>query len=240
MKNKFKILFLSFFLLTSCSNGRTKSYENNFRKYQYGNDIFIEAKMDAYRNLNDVEKETEVIVLGKKIKQNPSTIQKNNGYVNGVYTISNFKIEKVFKGNFKPGDVVDVFESAGIDEETGKIYHIEGYELMEKDEKYLLFLRHSETDPWYMISGLKFGKISLSGKKSEFRIELEKADHYPEEFELEGKIREEGKVVNHYKYGEWKYYNENGKIDSIKAYQLSDSVDVRFPHCLFNKNEPCY
>jgi len=51
---------------------------------------------------------------------------------------------------------------------------------------------------------------------------------------------EEGKVVNHYKYGEWKYYNENGKIDSIKAYQLSDSVDVRFPHCLFNKNEPCY
>ena len=77
MKNKFKILFLSFILLTSCSNGRTKSYENNFRKYQYGNDIFIEAKMDAYRNLNDVEKETEVIVLGKKIKQNPSTIQKS-------------------------------------------------------------------------------------------------------------------------------------------------------------------
>ena len=240
MKNKFKILFLSFILLTSCSNGRTKSYENNFRKYQYGNDIFIEAKMDAYRNLNDVEKETEVIVLGKKIKQNPSTIQKNNGYVNGVYTISNFKIEKVFKGNFKPGDVIDVYESAGIDEETGKIYHIAGYELMEKDEEYLLFLRHSETDPWYMISGLKFGKISLSGKKSEFRIELEKADHYPEAFELEGKIREEGKVVDHYKYGEWKYYNENGKIDSIKAYQLSDSVDVRFPHCLFNKNEPCY
>ena len=191
MKNKFKILFLSFFLLTSCSNGRTKSYENNFRKNQYGNHIIADAKLDYYGNLNDVEKETEVIVLGKKIKQNPSTIQKNNGYVNGVYTISNFKIEKVIKGNFKVGDVIDVFESAGIDEETGKIYHIAGYEFMEKDEKYLLFLRHSETDPWYMISGLKFGKISLSGKKSEFRIELEKADHYPEEFEIEGKIREE-------------------------------------------------
>ena len=173
MKNKFKILFLSFILLTSCSNGRTKSYENNFRKNQYGNHIIADAKLDYYGNLDDVEKETEVIVLGKKIKQNPSTI------------------EKVFKGNFKPGDVIDVFESAGIDEETGKIYHIAGYELMEKDEEYLLFLRYSETDPWYMISGLKFGKISLSGKKSEFRIELEKADHYPESFELEGKIREE-------------------------------------------------
>ncbi|WP_459541320.1 hypothetical protein [Parvimonas micra] len=191
MKNKFKILFLSFILLTSCSNGKTKSYENNFRKNQYGNHIFIEAKLDAYRNLNDVEKETEVIVLGKKIKQNPSTIQKNNGYVNGVYTISNFKIEKVFKGNFKAGDIIVVFESAGIDEKTGKIYHIEGYELMEKDEKYLLFLRHSETDPWYMISGLKFGKISLSGKKGDLRLEMEKANEYLEEFENEDRIREE-------------------------------------------------
>ena len=191
MKNKFKILFLSFFLLTSCSNGRTKSYENNFRKNEYGNHVIADAKLDYYGNLNDVEKETEVIVLGKKIKQNPSTIQKNNGYVNGVYTISNFKIEKVFKGNFKPGDVIDVFESAGIDEETGKIYHIAGYELMEKDEEYLLFLRHSETDPWYMISGLKFGKISLSGKKGDLRLEMEKANEYLEEFENEDRIREE-------------------------------------------------
>ena len=191
MKNKFKILVIFCILLTSCSKGNVKETENTSEKNKFGNHIIAEAKMDSYRNLNDVEKETEVIVLGKKIKQNPSTIQKNNGYVNGVYTISNFKIEKVMKGNFKVGDVIDVFESAGIDEETGKIYHIAGYELMEKDEEYLLFLRHSETDPWYMISGLKFGKISLSGKKSEFRIELEKADHYPEEFELEGKIREE-------------------------------------------------
>ncbi|WP_314720220.1 hypothetical protein [Parvimonas micra] len=191
MKNKFKILFLSFILLTSCSNGRTKSYENNFRKNQYGNHIIADAKLDYYGNLNDVEKETEVIVLGKKIKQNPSTIQKNNGYVNGVYTISNFKIEKVFKGNFKAGDIIVVFESAGIDEKTGKIYHIEGYELMEKDEKYLLFLRHSETDPWYMISGLKFGKISLSCKKGDLRLEMEKANEYLEEFENEDRIREE-------------------------------------------------
>ena len=191
MKNKFKILFLSFILLTSCSNGRTKSYENNFRKNQYGNHVIADAKLDYYGNLDDVEKETEVIVLGKKIKQNPSTIQKNNGYVNGVYTISNFKIEKVFKGNFKAGDIIVVFESAGIDEKTGKIYHIEGYELMEKDEKYLLFLRHSETDPWYMISGLKFGKISLSGKKGDLRLEMEKANEYLEEFENEDRIREE-------------------------------------------------
>ena len=102
MKNKFKILLLSSILLTSCSNGRAKSYKNNFRKNEYGNHVIADAKLDYYGNLNDVEKETEVIVVGKKTKQNPSKIQKNNGYVNGIYTISEFKIEKVIKGDFKP------------------------------------------------------------------------------------------------------------------------------------------
>ncbi len=54
------------------------------------------------------------------------------------------------------------------------------------------------------------------------------------------KLREEGQVKNNYKYGAWKYYNKTGKLDSIKHYQLTDSVDVRFPYCLFNKKEPCY
>ena len=55
-----------------------------------------------------------------------------------------------------------------------------------------------------------------------------------------GNIKEEGKVENNCKLGEWKYYNKNGTIDSLKIYSIKDSVDVRFPHCLFNKNEPCY
>ncbi|PID68923.1 MAG: hypothetical protein CR968_00470 [Flavobacteriia bacterium] len=54
------------------------------------------------------------------------------------------------------------------------------------------------------------------------------------------KLREEGQVKNNYKYGAWKYYNKTGKLDSIKHYQLTDSVDVRYPYCLFNKKEPCY
>lgn len=53
-------------------------------------------------------------------------------------------------------------------------------------------------------------------------------------------LKEEGEVKHNFKFGEWKYYNKEGKIDSIKTYILKDSVDVRFPHCIFNKNEPCY
>ena len=191
MNNKFKILVLSFILLTSCSKEKNKSTENNIRKNQYGNHIIVEAKIDSYRNLNDVEKESEIIVLGKKVKQNPSIIQKDKGNVNGFYTISKFKIQEVIKGDFKAGDIIDIFESAGIDEETGKIYHILNYELMETNTEYLLFLRRSETDSWYMISGLKYGKISLSGKKGELRLKLEKANEYLEEFETEDRIRNE-------------------------------------------------
>lgn len=53
-------------------------------------------------------------------------------------------------------------------------------------------------------------------------------------------LKEEGEVKNNFKVGEWKYYNKEGKIDSVKTYTLKDSVDVRFPYCIFNKNEPCY
>jgi antitoxin component YwqK of YwqJK toxin-antitoxin module len=53
-------------------------------------------------------------------------------------------------------------------------------------------------------------------------------------------LKSEGEVRNNFKIGEWKYYNKNGSIDSTKTYTLKDSVDVRFPYCIFNKKEPCY
>lgn len=57
---------------------------------------------------------------------------------------------------------------------------------------------------------------------------------------ISGGIKEEGEVKNNFKFGEWIYYSKEGEIDSIKTYTLKDSVDVRFPHCIFNKKEPCY
>lgn len=53
-------------------------------------------------------------------------------------------------------------------------------------------------------------------------------------------LKSEGQVKNNFKFGEWKYYNKSGSIDSTKTYTLKDSIDVRFPYCIFNKNEPCY
>lgn len=73
-----------------------------------------------------------------------------------------------------------------------------------------------------------------------YTVIFKKGCGYWKDFYNEGHLKEEGEVKNNYKVGEWKYYNKNGEIDSLKVYSVKDSVDVRFPHCLFNKNEPCY
>ncbi len=63
--------------------------------------------------------------------------------------------------------------------------------------------------------------------------------YYNAENEIVG-VKEEGEIKHNYKIGQWKYYNREGTIDSVKTYSIKDSVDVRFPYCLFNKKEPCF
>ncbi|KGN82326.1 hypothetical protein HW49_02085 [Porphyromonadaceae bacterium COT-184 OH4590] len=81
---------------------------------------------------------------------------------------------------------------------------------------------------------------SLSGKmlyKTKFK---QGTGYWKDYYYEEGTLREEGQVTRHYKTGEWKYYNKSGGIDSIKTYTIKDSVDVRFPYCLFNKIDRCW
>ena len=63
--------------------------------------------------------------------------------------------------------------------------------------------------------------------------------YYNTENEIVG-VKEEGEIKHNYKIGQWRYYNREGGIDSVKTYSIKDSVDIRFPHCLFNKKEPCF
>lgn len=54
-----------------------------------------------------------------------------------------------------------------------------------------------------------------------------------------GSLKAEGEVQNNYKTGEWKYYNKLGELESIKIYSIKDSIDIRFPQCIFNEVESC-
>ncbi len=53
-------------------------------------------------------------------------------------------------------------------------------------------------------------------------------------------LKEEGEVTTNFKVGNWQYYNRKGVLEKTMNYKLIDSIDVRFPHCLFNKKEPCF
>ncbi|WP_299888187.1 hypothetical protein [uncultured Lacinutrix sp.] len=53
-------------------------------------------------------------------------------------------------------------------------------------------------------------------------------------------LKEEGGISKNFKVGKWSYYSNKGQLVQTKEYSLKDSIDVRFPHCLFNKNEPCF
>jgi len=97
----------------------------------------------------------------------------------------------------------------------------------------------------YSNSGKLDGNFNVSNYSTQFRNGTGFwKDFYFKEFDsyisISFKIKEKGVVKNNFKYGKWEYYNKEGKIDSTKTYTLKDSVDVRFPHCIFNKNEPCY
>ncbi|TRX32724.1 hypothetical protein FNW52_16330 [Flavobacterium sp. ZT3R18] len=115
-----------------------------------------------------------------------------------------------------------------------EIINIEGlprpsiYSIIYKDSKtYYSFLEHNS----YIENG--------NGTLKRFYYAKWNFMHNPQDYTKET-IKEEGEVKNNFKYGEWKYYNKSGVIDSTKIYSLKDSVDVRFPHCIFNKKEPCY
>lgn len=86
-------------------------------------------------------------------------------------------------------------------------------------------------------SNYKFLKHSSFLNKGNGELKLyyyEKWNYKTQKFNIE-KIKEEGKVKNNYKFGDWKYYNKKGSIDSTKAHLLKDSIDIRFPYSLFNK-----
>ena len=85
-------------------------------------------------------------MIASKTHQNEASRQRNeNGHLILIYTLSEVKINKVISGNVEEGSTITVFENAGYDEVTDREYHIIGYELMEMNKPYLLFLRKSLT-----------------------------------------------------------------------------------------------
>lgn len=170
-----------------------------------------------------------------------STLPYSDGDISNVDVIRYEKDRTLIISQLQAGFFVDV----GFKKENTP-FEMEGYFYDKKgnlDNIYYnfdIFVKTKDVKNSYQKMDFSYGSLrknlySGNGYWTRFYYEQN------EEFEyIITHIKEEGEVKNNYKVGEWKYYNKNGEIDSLKVYSVKDSVDIRFPHCLFNKNEPCY
>lgn len=158
--------------------------------------ISSEAKVIGYHDFNELDNTAELILKGTKAKVINTFIDKNEfGETIDYHTQSAIKINQIFKSDnpdIVEGSEVTVQENGAFEttEDGTLIYGIEGYQLMNEDEEYLLFLDKSLTDPnVYFIKGVYYGKIPLSESKvnkilelseGEFSQDLEIFAEYPE------------------------------------------------------------
>lgn len=158
-------------------------------------DVNFDAKHDNFDSLSQLEQDSPLIVVGEKISKEKSVIEKaQNGAYKNVYSLSDFKISEIKKNKLdiplQELDTITILENGAFDEETNQMLHIEGYELMKENQKYLLYLKKSTTKKGiYYPNGVTFGKVPLENNDVELYGELshvktiinEAKEHYKNE-----------------------------------------------------------
>jgi hypothetical protein len=141
--------------------------------------VAISAKHESFSNLQELEKNADIILsatkVGAKNIVEKETEGSNKGIIHLFYTLADMKIHKIYKNNtnseLDKNKIIKVLERGAIDKNVlGKqqYIHVEGYELMKQNKKYLLFLRESLSDPGeYIIKGVYYGKIPLDTNELE-------------------------------------------------------------------------
>ena len=189
MKKQIILLFsfvsligIAFFLALPSESEEVKTdeieFDNGMKDHIFnGNHMVVDSKMREYNELNDVESESDVIIVAEKIKQSEPIVERDElGNLLIVYTLSDVKVEKVIQGDIEPNTTISVFENEGYDDKTAMNYHIAGYEMMKTGNKYLLFLRKSKTHDNYIPSGLSYGKVPLGEEQSQLRNSINSAN----------------------------------------------------------------
>ncbi|EOL40587.1 hypothetical protein [Enterococcus phoeniculicola] len=174
--------------------------DNGMKDHLFNKDLLIDAKMPAYKDLEELEKTTEMIVIAKKISEEAPTIlygQENR--IDIAYTLSHFKVSKVISGDqLKSGNEFTMLENQAYDERQDVTYHIGGYQMIKEGRDYLLLLRKSETDPWYIVAGVNPGKVDLNSDKTDYPEFVRNANtpiakQIKSEYQDDEKIREEAR-----------------------------------------------
>lgn len=119
-----------------------------------------DADMIIYSTLEEVEESAELIVevelVGKRARKNIFL----NSMVIESYGLAKVKVNQVYKGDVQVGDELTVAEPGYFDV-SGKYVSFEGYKAMDKEGRYILFLRTGSNNEQIVI-GLYQGKFDLT------------------------------------------------------------------------------
>lgn len=93
-------------------------------------------------------------------------------------SLSEVKINKVYRGELKEGDLIGVYEPAYFEDDT--LHTVEGYNLMSENIRYIIFAKEFK-DSNYSIIGMYQGKYDLDNREkvttqktnSNYLLELE-------------------------------------------------------------------
>ena len=156
MKNKTIMSILSILLVCVCLSACAKNVSEKDFVHKT-----VEAKTPYFESLEQLEKEADVIVRGKKIEDLESLV---NGSGFTFATLSAFELSEIIKdtsGLLEKDDIINVLENEY--KEKNVIWHVADYTIMNTDDEYMLFLTanvHGEMK-YYTPLGVNFGVTCL-------------------------------------------------------------------------------
>lgn len=156
------------------------------------------ADYRVYADTNELENSSPIIVRGEftgkrsikewKDSETNEVVQKASE--------SEIKINKIYKGNIESDFNIKIYEPARF--ENSQFHSIEGYNLVQKNKDYVLFLRPSTEQDTYIIVGMYQGKYDMSNKKEakEKRTikkyeEIQQDEYFGDETERFNKLKNE-------------------------------------------------
>lgn len=129
----------------------------------------IKADYAYYENSKEMVRFSDVIVVGKVLKDQQVeelniNSDKNRNPNLFIFTISDFEVREVLKGDIKPKETIRIKQIGG--ELKGKKLVAEGERYLQKDKEYILFLEYyRESEPLALINPTQ-GFIQLENEKT--------------------------------------------------------------------------
>jgi len=157
-----------------------------FVSYMYISDInkpitqaTISGSHVYYKDADDLEAKADLIIIGAPVKEfsesTPTITYNEFGRYANFYTITDVHVSKVLKGKYQD-DTIPVLQNAAIDKTKNIMLIDEGYSVMEKNKEYLLFLKKSPLEGYYIL-GVNQGKHSVDNSDTK-EIDIAKKDNH--------------------------------------------------------------